>query len=45
MVGRTKKGKMPMFATYAPVRETATAFAAALFTALLAVSAATSIIA
>ena len=34
-----------MFATYAPVRETATALAAAFITAMLCVSAATSIIA
>lgn len=34
-----------MFATFAPVRETATAFAAALITAMLCVSSATSLIA
>jgi hypothetical protein len=34
-----------MFATFSPSRETATAFAAAFITALLAVSSATSLIA
>jgi hypothetical protein len=45
MVGQTKKGNMPMFTTFAPARETATALVAAFFTAMLLVGSATSIIA
>ena len=40
-----KKGKRPMFATFAASRETLTALAAAFVTAMLCVSSATSLIA
>ena len=45
MVGPPRKRDFAMFATFASTRETATAFAAAFLTAMLAVSTATSIIA
>ena len=46
MVGPSEtKREKPMFATFAPARETATALAAAFITAMLFVSSATSLIA
>jgi hypothetical protein len=45
MVGPRQKGNDAMFATFAPARETAAAFAAAFVTAMLLVSSATSLIA
>jgi hypothetical protein len=41
--GKTSKGVFPMFATFASARETATLFAGAFLSALLLVSAATSL--